>query len=333
MKQKSLHKQLKKGGWVIILLFLVQCQHEVDENFSPLGEMIYPEDNPMTPEKIELGRQLFFDNRLSIDKTISCASCHIPQFAFTDRMIVSRGVGRGRTMRNSPSILNSGYLKTMMFDAEIPTLEKQVTTPIQEHVEMNIPVGDLVERLRNIPKYQKAAKEIFDRDFDAWVLTRSIAAFERSLVSDSSRFDQFMYYNDKSALSASEQNGWKIFSEKLYCTNCHPAPHFTTYIAENNGLYNDYGEDKGRFRIDFDTLDMGKFKIPGLRNIALTAPYMHDGSFGTLDEVIEHYAAGGKEHFNKSKFIQPFDLNANEKKDLKNFLKSLTDTSYMRDFR
>jgi len=322
-----------KGGCIVIPLFLYQCRSISPVTVSPLGSIVHPETNEPSQDKIDLGRELFFDTRLSADNSISCASCHVPAFAFTDRKMVSNGVEGRVTARNSPSILNAGYLKTVMFDAHLETLEMQVTVPIQEHVEMDITVVSLLERLRKIPEYQKAAKEIYDRDFDAWVLTRSIAAFERSLVSDNSRFDQYMYGGDKSALTKSEKEGWKIFSEELYCTKCHPAPHFTTYQAENNGLYENYGEDKGRFRIHHDTLDMDKFKVPSLRNVELTYPYMHNGAFSTLDDVIAHYSSGGKEHPNKNSLIKPFDLSEGEKTDLKNFLRALTDTSYMSGFR
>lgn len=313
-------------------LFLSQCRsgHAEIKGFSDIPS---PPDNPISYEKIALGRDLFFDKQLSRDGSVSCATCHVPDFAFTDRKKVSEGVDGRKTERNSPSILNSAYLKTVMFDALLSSLEMQVIVPIQEHVEMDMKMSDLIDRLRKVPKYQDAARKIFNRDFDAWVLTRSIAAFERSLISSNSPFDRFFYENDKNALSVSEKKGWKIFSEKLYCTKCHPAPYFTTFKAENNGLYKDYGSDQGRFRIFHDTSDIGMFKVPSLRNIELTFPYMHNGSLISLDEVIQHYMEGGKKHFNQNAVIRPFKLSKSEKEDLKAFLRSLTDTSYMKNFR
>jgi cytochrome c peroxidase len=148
-------------------------------------------------------------------------------------------------------------------------------------------------------------------------------------VSLNSRFDQFSRGN-KSALTADEKAGWKLFSEKLYCIQCHPAPYFTTFDAANNGLYEEFGSDKGRFRIFLDSNDIGKFKIPSLRNSELTFPYMHDGSMKSLDDVIAHYQSGGKKHKLQSKIIKPFELTTKEKQQLKSFLYSLTDTSYMR---
>jgi cytochrome c peroxidase len=317
-------------GALVVPLFLVRCKTGPWEVSSI--QIPTPEDNPMSEEKIALGRALFFDKRLSINESISCASCHNPAFAFTDQKKVSIGVEGRMVERNAPSLLNSAFLKTAMFDAHLASLEVQVLVPIQEHTEMDIPMNELLKRLRKIEKYQQAAKSIFNRDFDAYVLTRSIAAFERSLISMNSRFDQFQQ-GKKSALTKEEQRGWDLFSNQLYCTKCHPAPHFTTFVAENNGLYLDYGEDNGRFRIHGDTSDIGKFKVPSLRNIELTFPYMHDGSFVDLDHVLKHYSGGGVGHPNQNKIIQPFVLSEKDKKAVKAFLFSLTDTSYMVNFR
>ena len=298
--------------------------------FSPV---VSPEDNPITAQKVELGRKLFFDKRLSINETVSCATCHVPEFAFTDRKKVSEGVFGRLTERNSPTLLNAGYLPVVMFDAHLTSLEMQVIVPIQEHVEMDMKMGDLIQRLQKVDEYQTAARKIFNREFDPFVLTRSISAFQRTLISSNSRFDQYYYGKKQNALNKSEQNGWKLFSEKLYCVKCHTPPHFTTFKAENNGLYKDYGIDQGRFRIFHDSTDIGKFKVPTLRNIELTHPYMHDGSMMTIDDVLDHYSKGGMKHWNQNSIIQPFQLTNGEKADLKAFLRSLTDTSYMTDFR
>ncbi|MFM7473958.1 MAG: cytochrome-c peroxidase, partial [Crocinitomicaceae bacterium] len=186
--------------------------------------------------------------------------------------------------------------------------------------------------LRQLPEYQKAAKEIYNRDFDAYVLTRSISAFERSLLSLNSRYDQFIR-GRKLALTKTEKKGMELFMNKLHCTTCHAPPNFTNYQAENNGLYMEYGVDKGRFRIHLDSNDIGKFKVPSLRNITLTFQYMHDGSLKSLDDVINHYTSGGKQNKNKHPKIQPFTLSKEDKKSLISFLGSLTDTSYLKQFR
>lgn len=327
----------KKISLVIFVSFLVISIFHSCSNKSYLSTEILsvpaPQDNSTTEEKAELGRKLFFDKRLSRDGTISCATCHDPRKAFTDQLTISRGINGQNTERNSPSILNSGFLKTAMFDAHLQSLELQVIVPIQEKTEMGHNMKELIPQLRAIPEYQAAAKKIFNRDFDAYVLTRSISAFERTLVSMNSRYDQFQRGN-KRALNKSEQAGLKLFTEKLYCTQCHPAPYFSTFEAENNGLYRDYETiaDKGRFRIHLDSNDIGKFKVPSLRNIELTFPYMHDGSLKTLEDVIAHYSIGGQKHPKQNKAIAPFQLNEQEQKQLIAFLKSLTDTSYLKKF-
>jgi cytochrome c peroxidase len=313
-------------------LFLLSTKCSIDSSQLPMGIMPIPSDNQLTEAKVALGRALFFDKRLSKTDNVSCATCHVPQFAFTDRKTVSEGVNGGKTMRNAPSLLNVGYQPTFMFDAHIPTLEQQVIVPIQEHVEMDMKMKDLIEKLKSIPSYQDQAKKIFGRDFDAYVLTRSISAFERTLISQNSRFDQYMH-GDKKVLTKDEIEGYRLFSKKLYCTTCHAYPSFTTNKAENNGLYAKYGEDQGRFRIHNDSSDIGKFKVPSLRNVELTFPYMHDGSLRMLEEVISHYESGGKGHVNQHESIKPFSLNELERKQLVSFLRCLTDTTYLVDFR
>ena len=317
---------------VFIFLILLVCCRSGVENKSLISLNNSTSDEAFSNEKIALGKQLFFDKRLSRTNSVSCASCHVPSFAFTDRKTLSEGVEGRKTTRNAPSILNAKFLRTIMFDAHITSLEQQVIVPIQEHQEMDMKMGELIQKLKSIPYYSEAAKKYYGREFDPFVLTRSISSFERTLLSMNSRFDQYIN-GDKSKLSKDEVKGFKLFSEKLYCVKCHPVGNFTTFNAENNGLYGDYASDKGRFRIFNDSNDIGKFKVPSLRNIELTYPYMHDGSLESLEDVLTHYERGGKDHFNKSKIIQPFKLLSKEKKQLILFLKSLTDTSYMLEFR
>ncbi len=331
MKLQNPYSIIIFTGTFFLSLFLYQCKTTI-QSIQPMGEVISPTGNPITAEKIELGRKLFFDKQLSSDGTVSCATCHLPQYAFSDQKSFSDGVQGRKTQRNAPSILNAGYLPTVMYDGYIKTLELQVIVPIQEHVEMDMNMLDLLKRLKANEEYQESAKRIFNRDFDAFVLTRSISAFERSLISQNSRFDQYMSGNKK-AITKNEIAGWNLFSDVLYCTKCHPAPSFTTYLPENNGLYLDYGTDLGRFRIFNDSNDIGKFKVPSLRNLELTFPYMHDGSLKNIEEVIKHYQSGGKNHPNKNKIIQKIDLNSTQIKQLKEFLLTLTDTSYMSQFR
>lgn len=295
-----------------------------------LGEIPFPADNPPTKDKIELGRQLFFDKRLSDDNSIACASCHLPEKAFTDGKRFSNGVRGGKTMRNTPSILNSAYLPRLMYDGQLTSLELQMLVPLQDHTEMASDMRQLVMELRADPIYAAAAKRVFNRPFDAYVLTRSIASYERSLVAQNSPFDRYMQ-GDERALTASQKRGWNLFQNKLYCVKCHTPPHFTNYRNECNGLYTDYGADQGRYRINWKETEKGVFKTPSLRNVALTAPYMHDGSKKTLLDVLRHYEKGGERHPNQSVFIHAFALSAENEKDLINFFNSLTDTTYLRE--
>lgn len=314
---------------VLPVIFAGKCSREPE---LTLGPVPFPEDNPMTKEKIALGRKLFFDKRLSDDNTLACVDCHLPELAFTDGKIHSNGIRGGVTERNSPSLLNSAYLPRIMFDGELKTLEMQAIVPIQEHVEMGSNMLQLIKELRAIPEYEKAAQRIFNRSFDPWVLTRALAAFERSLLSQNSPFDRYMS-GDSTALTPAQRRGWILFDQELYCTKCHPAPYFTTYTNVSNGLYEDYGKDQGRYRINNKESDKGVFKIPSLRNIVLTAPYMHDGNFPTLDAVIDHYASGGKKHPNKSPLITSFVLTNSQRTDLKLFFQALTDTTYLKEFQ
>lgn len=287
-----------------------------------------PNDNPITASKVELGRLLFFDKRLSINNSVSCASCHNPSYALTDRLPLSKGVYGRTAFRNASSILNSAYSKTLMFDAHVPSLEMQAIVPMQDHAEMGHNLKHLIPKLRRIKIYQNAAREIFNRDFDAFVLTRSLAAFERTLISLDSKFDRFRA-GDVNAISAIQKRGWQLFSGKLNCVSCHPPPFFTTFEAANNGLYSSYSLDEGRFRIHNDSLDIGKFKIPSLRNVELTFPYMHDGTMTNLNQVFNHYSGGGKHPKNQDKRIKGFYLSPQDRKALQSFLFSLTDTSFI----
>ena len=307
-------------------ILVVSC--EPSSNTSVLGEIEFPADNPYSDEKAELGKRLFFDKRLSLDNSMSCASCHLPEKAFTDGLSIAEGVGGKKAFRNTPTLYNVGFSPTFMFDAHIQSLEEQALVPIHDTNEMASNMKAIIQQLSTDEYYVKAAQKMFNRDIDAWVITRSLATFQRTFISDNSLFDRYYYKGEEDAISEEAKKGWKIFSEELYCIKCHAPPHFTNFSAVNNGLYSDYTNDQGRFRIHGDSADLGKFKVPTLRNIQLTGPYMHDGSLKTLDEVINHYSRGGEEHVNKSPIIQPFRLNDNQKSALIEFLESLSDNNF-----
>lgn len=302
---------------------VIRCSDSQKSDFSSIP---FPKDNPVTEEKVAFGRKLFFDKRLSAGNQVSCATCHQPQKAFTDGLPKSIGVNGRSAMRNAPSILNSAYFSRYMYDGEIKTLEEQVLVPLQDHQEMASSMKEVLQKLSNDKEYKTLAKSLFNRELDAYVITRAISSYERSLISRNSHFDQYRAGNRKS-LDADEIAGWKLFSEKLYCTKCHSGPDFTNYSVVSNGLYPDYGFDQGRYRINGIEEEKGTFKVPGLRNVSLTAPYMHDGSMRTLREVILHYARGGEKFPNKSPLIKPFSLTEVEIRQLESFLGSLADTS------
>ena len=280
-------------------------------------------------EKVELGKRLFNDVRLSSNNNVSCATCHQIPKAFTDGLKVSVGVDGRHAFRNSPSLYNVKFQKRFMADGEITSLETQLMSPLLDHAEMNADLPELFRKLKPDRYYQSKAQAIYHRPFDVYVLTRSIAAYERTLISLNSRYDQFR--KGKIRLTRQEQQGYELFTQKLYCIQCHQPPYFTNGKTANNGLYKDYGKDEGRYRVTHDPEDKGKFKIPSLRNVALTAPYMHDGSMTTLLQVIRHYEKGGNHPTNQSALIQPFRLSKEEETNLVLFLKTLSDNSLVTD--
>lgn len=286
---------------------------------------VIPSDNQPTQNKIDLGRKIFFDPILSRDSSISCSSCHHTDKKFTDGLQFSDGIDGNHTIRNAMTILNSAYQPYMFWDGGNPTLEQQVLAPIANPLEMDFDVNQVVTRMNNHPEYPMLFQKAYGQAPSVYTLTRAIACYERTLFTGFSRYDDYLYNNNTAALSQSEINGKNIFfGEKGECFHCHNEYNFTDYSFKNNGLYLQYA-DSGRARITGLSSDVGKFKVPSLRNVELTAPYMHDGSKATLEDVIEHYNSGGQPHPNKSGLIQPLNLTTQEKQDLINFLKSLTD--------
>ena len=278
--------------------------------------------------KINFGKKLFFERQLSNDNSISCSDCHRPNYAFADTVAFSRGVSGHHSRRNSSTLLNIGNSPVFMFDGHIKTLEMQAIVPIQDSNEMGSRMSRLIQRLGSIKEYQQISKTIYKRKFDAFVLTRALASYQKSLVSKGSRFDAF-YNGDSTALSYEEADGWRLFSEILNCTSCHPAPNFTTYKTENNGIYKDGDSDMGRFTINNDSSEIGFFKVPTLRNIALTSPYMHNGSITNLSGILEHYLEIDHVHPNTSKLLKKKSLSEQEKENITIFLEALTDTLFV----
>jgi cytochrome c peroxidase len=322
---------------MVLLLGLAACKPEPEALLMPenrpfelelpahFPEMDIPVDNPMTADAVELGRLLFHDTRLSRDGMVSCASCHLQHLAFTDGLEISVGI-EGRTgFRNSPSLANVGFAPRLFMDGGVPTLEMQILAPIADENEMDHNILLVAEELNTDPQLTALAQSAYQQEINPYTITRSLAAFERSIVSASSKYD--LYLQGEAMLTEEEMLGMELFnSDELKCASCHSGALFTDYDYHNIGLYTDYA-DPGRERISLDENDWGKFKTPSLRNVALTAPYMHDGSWSTLEEVIDFFAEGGQSHPNKDARIQGFAITEAEKNALIAFLNCLSDES------
>lgn len=300
----------------------------IPKGFPPLT---IPIGNEFSLQRWQLGKRLFFDKKLSKSNTVSCASCHKQEFAFSDDVALSLGDNNEIGTSNAPTLTNIGYHPYYTRAGGVPTLEMQILVPIQEHNEFNTNILDIVDKLKQDNSYVAQAVDAYSRALDAFVITRALSNFERSMISGNSRFDAYYSKGNTKALSESEQRGYQLFtSSKTNCSVCHSDFNFTNYAFENNGLYLNYA-DSGRMRLTKMPEDRAKFKVPSLRNIALTSPYMHDGSMTTLEQVIEHYNSGGANHLNKSSLIKPLLLSPQEKTDIICFLKTLTDYSFIQN--
>jgi cytochrome c peroxidase len=292
-------------------------------------------EKPVTTTPESLGKQLFSDPILSLDSTLSCASCHIPQFAFCDTAQFSKGVGGSLGRRNSPGITNMTSRPFFFYDGRAATLEQQVLMPIQDTLEMHATLPAVVARLARHKTYDAAFRELYGAPPTAENLAGALAAFVRTLETSNTPFDRWMR-GKPNPMGASAVRGRAIFMKKGKCFDCHFSPDFTGDEFRNVGLYTGRRnlKDRGRFDITLDSADLGKFKVPGLRNVAVTAPYMHNGMFKTLEEVIEFYdqpnqvVPGG---INRDTLLnEPLNLTVEEKADLKAFLEALTDEQFKR---
>jgi cytochrome c peroxidase len=281
----------------------------------PLGLDLYlpvPEDNPLTVEKIELGRRLFSDRRLSRDRTIACASCHDPARAFSDRRAKAVGVFGRQGRRNAPALINRGYGRAFFWDARASSLEEQVLKPIEDPNEMDLPIDEAARRVGLAPAD----------------LSRALASFVRSILSGDSPYDRFVN-GDRTALSGEQQAGLRLFRGRGNCTACHVGPNFSDERTHNTGIAwaPAAGEylDEGRGAITGHLADRGAFKTPTLRAVSRTAPYMHDGSLATLEEVVDYYDRGANANPQLDGEIRPLRLAPAEKRALVAFLTSLDD--------
>lgn len=283
-----------------------------------------PADNQLTPERVELGKTLFFDPRLSGSNWISCATCHNPALGWSDGLATGWGHGMKKLGRATPTILNTAFNPIQMWDGRKSTLEDQALGPIGADAEMNQPLADLVAKLSKIEGYRAMFKKAYpSEEISEATIAKAIASFERTVISTESPFDRWRM-GHRRAISDSAKRGFEIFVGKAKCDACHSGFNFTDNGFHNIGVKNEGAEDVGRFAQRQVASMKGAFKTPTLRDIALTAPYMRNGIYRSLEEVVEHYDRGGDVKDNLSREIKPLNLTDQEKADLVDFMKSLT---------
>lgn len=328
----------------LAVLFFFSVSAVFAGRLEPLIAVPVPEQNPQTPGKIELGRKLFFDRRLSGDGTMNCAACHNPETGFSDNREISLNYPTTRNWRNSPTLMNVGFQKYLFHDGRAQTLEEQALFPMMSAFEMNRNLDFVEEVIRSVPEYVEAFKQVFgDEDITQQRMAMAIAAFERTLVSKNPLLDRYLK-GDRKALSAEAKKGYEIFIGKGKCAECHDGlglsdnKFYALYAPENLEQekdprvaatrrfvakvyhYEDFRnltEDPGRYLITKDKKDWKAFKTPTLWEIAKTGPYMHNGIFQTLDEVVEFFDQGGGKG---NAVLKELNLSAEEKKQLKTFL-------------
>ncbi len=319
---------------LIVLFLIAKCTNHTgdrDDSLIPAVPGTFdslppiPVDNQLTKARIELGRMLFHEPLLSGDGIISCASCHKAALAFADDKPVSAGVHGRLDKRNSPSLINVAYQQRLFLEGGIPNLEIQILAPFGNENEMDFSLRKASEILNELEVYQKLAMAAYGSEISGLVISKALSNYQRSLLSSGSPYDAYVL-GDQLALNEREKRGMTLFfSGELACSSCHSGFLFTDQDFYNIGLYAKYN-DEGRGRLTLDQNDLGKIKTPSLRNVGLTAPYMHDGSLPTLDEVLLHFNSGGVAHANKDARIRKLGLDDHELRDLKAFLLALTDT-------
>lgn len=297
----------------------------------PLGlrPVKHPRDNPPSEAKIALGKQLYFDPRLSRDNSVSCASCHDPAKGWSNGEAFATGVDSQKGGRSAPTVINTAYNYFQFWDGRAGSLEEQALGPIANPIEMALPLDQAVEKLNKIEGYRKQFQEVFGTDVTEEGIAKAIACFERTVLSGDAPYDRFVE-GDESALSEAAQRGLKLFFGKAQCSACHVGPNFTDNAFHNPGVSIDRDDpDVGRHAISNLGGDRGAFKTPTLREIARTAPYMHDGSLKTLEEVVDYYNRGGTPNPQLDEALLPLELTPSELQDLVTFLKEgLSSESY-----
>lgn len=328
---------MKKILYLSFLILIASCNKDKEEVF----ELSYPdyfptpvysfENNELTKDKFELGRKLFYDGILSSDNSVSCGSCHSQVHGFADHNVnFSTGVNNLKGTRNSPAITNMIWSSSFMWDGGVNHIEVFSLAPITNPLEMNESMENVIDKLNQNDFYKSAFKKAYGTStITDQLLFRALTSFMSMLVSDDSRYDQFR--QGKAILTPQEVEGLQLFQQK--CASCHAEPLFTNHSFQNNGLDSVF-IDLGRGRITLEEEDNGKFKVPSLRNVELTYPYMHDGRFWTLEQVLEHYNTGIKNSETLApELVNGLPMTAEEKKKIIAFLKTLTDYTIISDFK
>ncbi len=334
-------------GWMqeflVVIVIVLTAWPALAGKLQPVGAVPVPPNNLQTPEKIELGKQLFFDRRLSGDGTMSCSTCHDPEKGFSDDLAISLSYPTTRNWRNSPTLINVGFQTYLFHDGRARSLEEQALFPMMSAFEMNRNLDFLEEVIRSVPEYVDAFRKVFGGEVTRERIAMAIAAFERTIVSVDSPLDRFLR-GDQQALSEEAKKGYDVFMGKGKCAECHdgvnlsddrfhalnvpenieqerdPRVAATRRFVAKVSHYEDYrnlAEDPGRYLVTKDKKDWKAFKTPTLREIARTGPYMHNGIFETIDQVIEFFDRGGG---TGNAVLKPLQLSAEEKKALKAFL-------------
>jgi len=293
---------------------------------------VAPADNEPTPERFELGRRLFYDRRLSRTGDISCSSCHVQKYAFSDPNALSMGVDGQVGTRNASALVNLAWGRSFFWHGGAVSLEVQAVGPIKNPIEMDTSLATVANRLVADGAVASAFQEAYAAPPSESTIPMALATFVRGLVSANSPYDRWRA-GDDDALSPAAKRGQAIFDgERGECFHCHAGYNFTNNTFKNDGTVAD-DPDPGRQEITLSAADFGLFKIPTLRNVAVSGPYMHDGSLATLDDVIASYVAGGRGHPNTDPTIRPLDLDAEDEADLRAFLQALTDDDFLTDPR
>jgi cytochrome c peroxidase len=295
------------------------------QRLGPLPPVVTPPNNPQSSAKIQLGKQLYFDTRLSKDNTISCATCHDPVLGWSDKGPTSKGIAGQMGGRRAPPVSNAAYLPLQFWDGRSPSLEDQAKGPIQNPIEMGNTHQAMIRTVADIPGYVEEFRRVFgEGPLTVQQVADAIAAFERTVVTTDSKFDRYAR-GDHSALTRLEKQGLEVFNGKGHCSACHWGSNFTDGRFHNLGVpARDPGNpDQGRYAVTKNPADMGAFKTPTMRDVSLRAPYLHDGSEKTLESVIDFYDRGGGKDANLDPLMVPLGLSRLEKKALVAFLKAL----------